>query len=53
VFSNARLARSLDRIELLKAAPELQTFLVWIRRQKPDQNFRTVVSNGHPKRKRH
>jgi len=52
IFSNARLAKSLDRIELLKTAPELQGFLTWIRRQKPDRNFRTVMSNAHPKRKR-
>jgi 5-methylcytosine-specific restriction endonuclease McrA len=52
VFSNAVLARSLDRVDLLKASPELQGFLGWIRRQKPDRNFRTIVSNSHPKRKR-
>jgi 5-methylcytosine-specific restriction enzyme A len=52
VFSNATLANSLDRIDLLKTAPELQGFLTWIRKQKPDRNFRTVMSNGHPKRKR-
>ncbi len=52
VFSNSTLARSLDRIDLLKTAPELQGFLTWIRKQKPDRNFRTVMSNAHPKRKR-
>ena len=52
VFSNKTLARSLDRIDLLKTAPELQSFLGWIRKQKPDRNFRTVMSNGHPKRRR-
>ena len=52
VYSNATLAKSLDRIELLKTAPELQGFLGWIRKQRPDRNFRTIMSNGHPKRKR-
>ena len=52
VFSNSTLARSLDRIDLLKTAPQLQGFLTWIRKQKPDRNFRTVMSNAHPKRKR-
>ena len=52
VYSNAMLAKSLDRIELLQAAPELQTFLGWIRKQKPDRNFRVVMSHAHPKRKR-
>ena len=52
VFSNKTLANSLDRIDLLKASPELQPFLGWIRRQKPDRNFRTIMSNSHPKRRR-
>ena len=52
VFSNKALAKSLDRIDLLKASPELQGFLGWIRRQKPNRNFRTVMSNCYPKRKR-
>jgi hypothetical protein len=52
VYSNAKLARSLDRVELLKTAPELQGFLRWIRKQKPDRNFRTVMSNAHPRGKR-
>jgi hypothetical protein len=52
VFSNKALAKSLDRIDLLKASPELQPFLRWIRRQKPDRNFRTIMSNSHPRRRR-
>jgi len=48
VYTNKRLATSLDRIELLKSAPELQPFLGWIRKQKPDRNFRTVMSNANP-----
>ena len=53
VYSNTTLARSLDRIDLLKTAPELQGFLCWIRKQKPDRNFRTVMSNGHPGSRKH
>ena len=52
VYSNAMLAKSLDRIDLLKSAPELQAFLGWIRKQNPHRNFRVVMSKGHPKRKR-
>ena len=46
VYTNKTLARSLDRIDLLKSAPELQAFLGWIRKQKPDRNFRTIESNA-------
>jgi hypothetical protein len=52
VFSNSDLARSLDSIERLRAAPQLQAFLRWIRKQKPDRNFRTVMSDNHPRGKR-
>ena len=52
VYCNATLARSLDRIDLLKSAPELQAFLGWIRKQKPGRNFRTITSNAHPHRRR-
>jgi hypothetical protein len=47
VYSNKTLARSLDRIDLLKNAPELQTFLAWIRKQRPDRNFQVAMSNGN------
>ena len=52
VFSNADLARSLDSIERLWAEPMLQPFLKWIRKQKPDRNFRTVLSDVHPHARR-
>ena len=48
VFSNKDLARSLDSIEKLRAEPQLEPFLRWIRKQKPDRNFRTVMSDAHP-----
>ena len=47
-WSNAELARLYDRIDLLREAPQLQPFLKWIRKQKPDRNFRTIMSNSHP-----
>ena len=52
VFTNKDLARTLDSIERLRAAPQLQPFLRWIRKQKPDRNFRTVMSDAHPRGKR-
>ena len=48
VYSNKTLARSLDSIERLKSAPELQPFLCWIRKQKPERNFTTAISHVHP-----
>ena len=42
------LDRSLDSIESLRASPHLQPFLGWIRKQKPERNFRTVMSDAHP-----
>ena len=51
-FSNAQLARELPDLVLLRAAPQLQPFLKWIRRQKPDRNFKTILSNNRPLSKR-
>ena len=47
-WSNTELARLYDRIDLLREAPQLQLFLKWIRKQKPDRNFCTIMSNAHP-----
>src|SRR3954451_20149629 len=44
-YSNTELARLYPSLDALKAAPELQAFLKWIRKQKADRNFRTVLSN--------
>jgi hypothetical protein len=52
VFGNTELARVYDSLEKLRAAPHLQPFLKWIVKQKPDRNFRTVMSNDHPHRNR-
>ena len=52
VYTNKRLATSLDRIDLLKSAPELQPFLGWIRKQKPGRDFRTAIANANPGGKR-
>jgi len=51
-FSNKELAKLYDDMEALRNAESLQPFLKWIAKQKPDRNFRTVMSNAHPKRKR-
>src|SRR5687768_13524775 len=51
-FSNNDLARQYPSIEALREAPFLQTFLKWIRKQKPDRNFYTAVSDVHPRAKR-
>lgn len=52
VLSNKQLAANYDAIEKLRDAPALATFLTWIRRQRPDRNFRAITSNDHPKRRR-
>ena len=51
-FSNADLARRYDSVESLRGAAALQPFLGWIRRQKPDRNFRTLMSDAHPHARR-
>lgn len=51
VFSNKQLAESYATLDSLRAAPELATFLAWIRKQRPDRNFRATTSKAHPKRR--
>ena len=51
-FSNKELAKLYADMGALRAAESLQPFLKWIAKQNPDRNFRTVMSNAHPKRKR-
>lgn len=51
-FSNNDLAKLYDTIQGLQAAPLLQPFLRWIRKQKPERNFRTIESNDHPNQRR-
>ncbi|MGE5608960.1 MAG: HNH endonuclease [Bacillota bacterium] len=48
IFSNTELANVYPTIDSLQAAPQLQPFLKWIRKQKPNRNFRTHTSNTHP-----
>lgn len=52
VFSNKQLAEEYHSIDMLRAAPELASFLAWIRKQRPERNFRTVTSSDHPKRRK-
>jgi hypothetical protein len=51
-FGNGELARSYTDLVALRASPQLQPFLKWIRKQKPDRVFRTVRSDAHPRSKR-
>jgi hypothetical protein len=51
-FGNTDLARLYTSVEALRAAPQLQPFLKWIRKQKPDRVFRTITSNDHPRSKK-
>ena len=51
-FSNKELAKLYADMEALRNAAPLQPFLKWIAKQKPGRNFRTVMANAHPKRKR-
>lgn len=51
-FSNTELAKRLDTLEKLRAAPELQAFLRWVRRQPPHRKVRTYMSGTHPHRRR-
>lgn len=52
LFSNKQLDQQLDSLDSLRARPEIAAFLAWIRKQKPDRNFRTLTANSHPKKKR-
>lgn len=40
LFENADLARHLNTIEKLQAEPQLQKFLVWLRKQRPGKQVR-------------
>ena len=52
VFSNTHLAKVYPTLQSLREARELQPFLKWIRKQKPNRNFRTAMSNDHPHARR-
>ena len=47
-YGNTDLARVYDSLEALRAAPLLQPFLKWIRKQSPDRNFKTIRAKDHP-----
>ena len=55
MYSNADLARHYNGLDKLREAEALQPFLSWIRKQKPDRNFRTTMASIHPhsRRRRH
>lgn len=50
-FSNKDLASTYSTIESLQSAPSLQPFLGWIRKQKPDRNFRTIEAKRRGRRR--
>jgi hypothetical protein len=45
LFDNARLARELNSLERLRDEPDMQRFLAWVRRQRPDKRVK-VRSRG-------
>ena len=47
-FGNAELARRFPTVEALRDAEQLQPFLAWIRRQRPDRNFAVAMNGSHP-----
>ena len=47
-FSNTQLDKLYANLDALRAAPELQPFLKWIRKQKSDRNFGVELSHAHP-----
>jgi hypothetical protein len=51
-YANKHLDRALDSLDSIREAPELQPFLRWIRKQKPDRNFRTMTAHAHPHKRR-
>lgn len=51
-FANVDLAKRFTTLDQLQAAAELQPFLHWIRKQKPDRNFSVALSGVHPGSKR-
>ena len=51
-FSNVELEKVYPTLDSLRKAPQLQPFLKWIRKQKPDRNFLTRRTTNHPDRKR-
>jgi len=40
LFSNRNLARELDTLDKLKAAPEMERFLKWVKKQDPNKLIR-------------
>ena len=51
-FSNSDLDKWYASINALRTALPLQPFLSWIRKQKPDRNFRTIMADAHPHARR-
>lgn len=41
LFSNHTLARELNTLDKLQSHPQMQSFLAWIRKQRPDKHVRS------------
>src|SRR3954471_22627343 len=52
MFSNVELEKIYPTLEALRKARQLQPFLKWIRKQKPNRNFQTRRSLSHPEARR-
>ncbi|HEX8322355.1 MAG TPA: HNH endonuclease signature motif containing protein [Tepidisphaeraceae bacterium] len=51
-FDNRTLERSLADITALRQHPLLAPFMRWIVKQSPTRNFKTSVSDNHPRKRR-
>ncbi|MCT7966485.1 HNH endonuclease [Laspinema sp. D1] len=40
LFDNARLAKELNTVEKLQQEPQMQKFLAWVKKQKPDKRIK-------------
>lgn len=41
LFDNHTLAKELNTLDRLKAHPQMQTFLAWVQKQRPDKKIRS------------
>jgi hypothetical protein len=51
-YSNKELEQLYSDLDALRGAERMQPFLKWIRKQAPDRNFRTIISDAHPQSRR-
>jgi len=46
LFDNKHLAQELNSLEKLKSEPQMQTFLSWVKKQKPDKRVQVHRKKG-------